>query len=119
MRADANDLRRFRLLSTLVALWLVGVAATATAQPAREAGAASGHELTVTQTSGWQLPQALPERLQVKNLATPHETTGQVVLATTIPVARPATSSYRSLRPAACCANTVPAWAGRAPPPLL
>ena len=119
MRAGAHGVRRFRLLAVLVALCLVGVAGTATAQPARDAGASSTHSVSVSHSSAWQLPRALPERLEAQHQAPPDRTTGHGVVPAAISHAGLAASSYQGKAVAACCGNSVPAWAGRAPPPLL
>lgn len=124
MRAGRDGVRGFALpgarrglLSLLVALCLAAVAGTATAAPAR-AGIDPREDVSISHSAAWQLPRALPERLQAKHVVPP-QTVGAGVLAAAVPPARPAAPSYRPTAVAACCGTTLPAWAGRAPPSLL
>jgi hypothetical protein len=109
--------RRQGLLSVLVAFFLLGAGGTAASATAPHVGADSRDTVSAVHVSA--LPRALPERVQPTQLAPPHLSIGPAPAGAGISLRGRAASSYQLPSIAACCGDTVPAWAGRAPPPLL
>jgi hypothetical protein len=114
---DPVRARRQALLSVLVAFFLLGAGGTAASVTASHVGADGRDTVSAVQVSA--LPRALPERVQPKQLAPPHLSIAQAPAGAGIAARVTAASSYQLPSIAACCGDTVPAWAGRAPPSLL